>query len=146
MPGWFYASCDWSCKIINLQECRFVVLLQCIVIVVVVGMPALQHVAHSRYVGCRIIGGWIDFMLLQRCGRYIGCRYVGGCIGFVLLNSRWGYAGCRLQLVVLCSSCVTIMKNVTGFSTQTHRHSGKVWEGYATWALIWSYLLILVLW
>ena len=92
MPGWLYASCDWSCKIINLQKCRFAVLSQCIAIVVV-GMPALQHVAHSRYVGCRSIGGWIGLMLLQRRGRYIGCRNVGGCIGFVLLRSRYGYVG-----------------------------------------------------
>ena len=73
----------------------FAILSQCIAIVVVVGKPPLQHVARSRYVGCRIIGGWIGFMLLQRRERYIRCQNVGGCIGFVLLHSRWGYVGCR---------------------------------------------------
>ena len=136
MPGWLYVSCDWTCKIIDIQKCRFAVLSQCIAIVVVVGMPALQHVVCSRYVGCRIIGGWIGFMLLQRRGRYIKCRKVGAQSLRICRMSE-----CRLQLVVLCSSCVTIMKNVTGFSTQIHRHSGKVWVGYATWAGVFQWNL-----
>ena len=114
---------------------------QCIAIVVVVGMPVLQHVARSRYVGCRSIGGWIGFMFLHRRGRYIGCRNVGGCIGFVLLRSRWGYVGYRNAAFNwwCCKVCVLpSWKMSLGFP---HRHTGKVWVGYATRAKFYHHKL-----